>query len=84
MHIGRIADATHILGAPDDWDKQKQGHCAGLPVRKEVTNVGLQMTSAWLPTPEEIARIAAGAPIYLTVVGGMHPPVAMTVGPIPE
>jgi hypothetical protein len=41
------------------------------------------MTSAWFPTPEEIERIKEGAPIYLTVLGAVHPPVAMGVGPRP-
>jgi hypothetical protein len=41
------------------------------------------MTSAWFPTEEEIARLRAGAPVYLTVIGESHPPVAMAVGPAP-
>jgi hypothetical protein len=41
------------------------------------------MTSAWFPTEAEIARLRAGAPVYLTVVGEIHPPVAIAVGPAP-
>ncbi len=41
------------------------------------------MTSAWFPTAEEIERISDGAPIYLTIVGAGHPPVAMSVAPRP-
>ncbi len=84
MHVGRILGSTRTLGAPRDWDPKAQGPCGGLPIRDELTTAGPAMTSAWLPTPEEITRIAAGAPIYLTVVGQGHPPVAMNVGPIPE
>lgn len=84
MHVGRILGATRNLGAPADWDKSKHGICGGLPIRDEPTTVGPGMTSAWLPTPEEIARISAGAPVYLTVLGQIHPPVSMAVGPAPD
>ena len=32
----------------------------------------------------DLAKIAAGAPIILTVVGNVHPPVMVSVGPVPE
>lgn len=32
------------------------------------------MASAWQPTPEEIALIVAGAPIYLSIFNGPYPP----------
>jgi hypothetical protein len=38
------------------------------------------MKSAWHPTPDERARLAQGAPVYLAVHGQVHPPVALTVG----
>lgn len=41
------------------------------------------MMTAWAPTPDELARIAAGAPIYLTLLGSAHPPVCMDVGGVP-
>lgn len=83
MHVGRIENATRNLGAPSDWDKATQGPCGGLPIRDEQTGAGQGMTSAWFPTPEEIERIASGAPVYLTVLGTVHPPVSMGVGPRP-
>lgn len=83
MHTGRISGATRNLGAPRDWDKDAHGPCGGLPIRDEKTTAGDGMTSAWFPTPEEIERIAAGAPVYLTVLGRVHPPVSMAVGPRP-
>jgi hypothetical protein len=84
MLIGRIEGATHDLGAPKDWAKERDGVCATLPVRTEIINGGLpSMTSAWLPTPEEIERIAAGAPIFLRVVSISHPPVMLEVGKAP-
>lgn len=84
MHAGRIQNATRVLGAPASWDKKAQGPISGLPVRDEDTSAGRGMTSAWFPTPEEIERIAGGAPIYLTIIGIIHPVVAMNVGKKPE
>ncbi|MCJ2090884.1 hypothetical protein MKK88_33610 [Methylobacterium sp. E-005] len=81
MHIGRVTGATRNLGAPLDWDPAKDGICGGLPIRDEPHSPGVnRMVSAWMPTPEEIALITAGEPIYLLVVGAVHPPVAISVG----
>ncbi|WP_449411070.1 hypothetical protein [Methylobacterium komagatae] len=81
MHIGRITGATRNLGAPSNWNPETDGICGGLPIRDEPHRPGInQMTSAWLPTTEEIERIVAGAPVYLVVLGVTHPPVAMLVG----
>ena len=41
------------------------------------------MQTAWQPTPDEIARIVAGAPVYLTILGTGHPPVRLDVGERP-
>ncbi len=80
MISGRIAGETRNLGAPRGWNVEERGHCGSLAIRDEPTTAGPGMTSAWYPTAEEIARIAAGAPIYLTIIGQVHPPVAMSVG----
>jgi hypothetical protein len=84
MHIGRIIGATRDLGAPKGWDPATQGRCLSLPVRDEIDAAGHRMSSAWLPTPEELAAIAAGAPIHLTIFAGAHPPVMLSVGDPPE
>lgn len=40
------------------------------------------MESWWEPTPEELAELNAGGCVRLTVVGQVHPPVAVdTVTP---
>lgn len=83
MHTGRIQKATRVLNAPVDWDKDRDGFCGGLPIRDERTTAGDTMVSAWIPTAEEIARIREGAPIYLYIVGRVHPPVSVGVGPRP-
>jgi len=41
---------------------------------------GNQMRSAWMPTDEERAAIASGAPVILSIVGTSHPVVAVFVG----
>ncbi len=85
MEIGRITGATRNLGAPADWTPERDGHCGHLPIRDEPHSPGVnQMISAWLPTPDELARLAAGAPIYLVILGVTHPPVALTVGNPPS
>ena len=84
MLPGRIEGATHRLGAPRDWDKAHHGPCAALTVRFEPTPAGPTWTSAWYPNADEIERISKGAPIYLTVVGPAHPPIAIAVGAAPD
>lgn len=86
------------LGKPPDWDDSK-GHCGALAVclrplegqpgmveafRVELTPQGYQMVSAWLPNEDELARLQAGAPVHLGIVGTMHPPVHLNVGDVPE
>lgn len=64
--------------------------CGDLYVRREVIGVGnarepwMHMTSAWTPTPAEIARINAGASVHLSIAGTAQPPVMLTVGEPPE
>lgn len=85
MQPGRIEGATRTLGAPQAWDKSKDGPCGGLPVRDEVTANGrAAMVSAWFPTPEEMILIAAGAPVTLCIINNQHPPVSIGVGKAPE
>lgn len=74
MIPARIVGATHYLGAPKGWKPDEDGHCGHLAVRV-TDNV---WESAWEPTPDEMAAIAAGAKIVLRVVGG-QPPVMLYV-----
>jgi hypothetical protein len=75
--INAIEGATRRIG-------KSQGY-KGLPLRDEVRPDGTpQMVTSWQPTPAELAAIAAGAPIYLTVLGTGHPPVMLTVGDVPS
>ena len=82
MQIGRITGCTRVLG-------KSQGYL-GLPVRDitlddTVNGPGTPaMQTAWLPTPEQVQAIVAGAPVILTVLDRMHPPVHVSVGEVPE
>lgn len=84
MKIGQVEGATTTLVAPKDWDAKRNGECMDLPIRQEVVNGSLPaLTSAWLPTAEELAKLNAGAPILLRVIAREHPPVMLDVGQVP-
>ena len=68
-----------VLGAPVDWDEEKNGPCDGLPVQRVLTEGLPAMRSVWAFTPEERAAIARGANIELGVIGTVHPPVWLAV-----
>lgn len=82
MQIGRIRGATRVLG-------KSQGYM-GLPVRDETINCTVEgpdtpaMVTAWLPTPAELARLNAGAPVHVRIIGNAHPPIMVDVGEVPE
>lgn len=70
MIPGAIRGANLVLGAPDGME-----NCAALRARI----IDGTIVSAWMPTPDELARIAAGQPVFLHIHGGVHPPVSLTV-----
>lgn len=81
MLIATIEGATRVIG-------RAQGYL-GLPLRDELINCSVNgegapaMVSAWQPTPDELARLNAGASVHLRVLGTQHPPVMVEVGPPP-
>ena len=81
MMIGRIEGATRVLG-------KSQGYL-GLPLRDEVINCTVSgeatpaMGTAWLPTPEELELLNAGASVHVRIIGAAHPPIMLDVGPVP-
>lgn len=81
MIIGRIRGATRVLGKPEGWDEQHpEIACQGLPILDlPADQGGPAMVSAWFPTPDEVKRIIAGEPVYLSIFGHGHPPVALWV-----
>jgi hypothetical protein len=82
MHIGHIEGATRVIG-------KSQGYF-GLPLRDVVINCSVNgeatpaMETAWLPTPEEIARVVAGPAGHVRILGTQHPPIMVGVGNVPE
>lgn len=81
MQIGRIEGATRVIG-------KSQGYL-GLPLRDESINCGVNgevtpaMVTAWLPTPDELAALNAGAAVHVRILGNMHPPIMVDVGSPP-
>ncbi|MCS0501565.1 hypothetical protein [Ancylobacter mangrovi] len=81
MLIKHISGATRIIDA-------SQGY-VGLSLRDEPVHCTVNgpatpsMVTAWEPTPDEITRINAGAPVLLRVLGVTHPPVMIEVGEVP-
>lgn len=76
MIINAVEGCTRVIG-------KSQGYL-GLPLKDEVINGIPMMTSSWQPTPAELAALAAGAPIYVTLIGQAHPPIIVSIGPMPE
>lgn len=81
MLIGTIEGVTRIIG-------KSQGYL-GLPLRDEIINCAVNgdgtpaMVTAWQPTPDELARLNAGASVHLRILGTVHPPVMVEVGQPP-
>jgi hypothetical protein len=77
MIPARISGCTRALGAPVGWTPETSGPCSGLPIRDEAEGGVPCMTSAWEPTPAELAALNAGGKVYLRVRGTGHPPVSL-------
>lgn len=81
MLSGRIEGATRTIGEAQGYE--------GLPVRDDRVNCAVNgpdtpmMTTAWIPTPEELAALNAGASIHVKLLGTRHPPILVEVGPAP-
>lgn len=82
MLIGCIPGTTRVLG-------RQQGYF-GLPLRDIVINCTVggpdtpAMETAWLPLPDELERLNAGAPVILRLLGTAHPPVMIEVGQVAD
>ena len=82
MQIGHIEGTTRVCG-------KSQGFL-GLPLRDGVRICSVAggqvptMTSAWFPTPDELAALNAGAAIHVEIDGVMPSPMMVSVGPEPN
>lgn len=82
MQIGRIEGATLVCG-------KSQGFL-GLPLLDGTRECNVAdglvptMTSAWVPTPDELEAINAGAAIHVQIDGTTPAPMMLAVGPAPD
>lgn len=82
MQIGRIPGATRVVG-------KQQGYL-GLPLRDELINDSVNgertpsMVTAWIPMPKELEQLAAGAAVYVRILGNAPPPMMIGVGEAPQ
>jgi hypothetical protein len=72
MMVQMIRGCTRILG-------KAQGYL-GLPIRDEIVDEINMMSSIWEPTPAELVKLVAGAPVKIIVMGSAHPPIKVEVG----
>ncbi|MGH1579043.1 hypothetical protein [Planktotalea sp.] len=77
MQALRISNATRVLA-----DSQDEYHA--LTIHDEVIDGVNHMTSLWEPTPKELADLANGGSVKLTILGTGHPPVSVTTQKAPE
>lgn len=84
MLPGRPVNTTRVLGAPVEWDKDRDGSCSSLAIADVETQAGNAMESAWLPLPDELERLIAGAVVKVGLLGRVHPPIYVSVGEVPK
>lgn len=77
MEMIKLPGMNRELGAPKDWDAEKDGPCGSLPVFAEVSNGTMRMTSAWKPSAEELDALLRGGVVALVIYGTLHPPIAV-------
>lgn len=82
MKSQMIEGVTRICG-------KAQGYL-GLPIRDEVINDPVngagtpQMVTSWEVFPDELERLKAGAPVILSILGRVPPPLLLQVGAAPD
>lgn len=76
-------DKTVIIG-------KSQGYF-GLAVNFDILHDPAQnldvpsLTTAWQPTPNELARLNAGASVIVNIINVVqHPPIMVTIGNVPD
>ena len=54
--------------------------CRALPITRVVYGSGVPgVVSYWQPSPEQLRLLAAGAAVWISVLGMTHPPLALGV-----
>ncbi len=72
----------HIAGANVMLAKDQPEYLTVPCLVQEIDGVR-HWSSAHEPTPEELARLNAGAPLILTLLTTFHPPCRLEVGEVP-
>lgn len=80
MLTGRINGANEVYSPPNGWDVKKDGPCPKLYVKKCWFGRHEARSSAFYPTVQEIDSLKHGAPVHLTLLSYIQPPVLITVG----
>jgi hypothetical protein len=76
---------TRAIGAPAGWDQERDGTCGVLSVHDRKNEHGHdEMVSMWELEDDDLEKLAAGAPIYLSILGQVHPVVCVYVGDPPQ
>ncbi|HXH52560.1 MAG TPA: hypothetical protein VNH53_03900 [Sphingomicrobium sp.] len=77
---------SRLIGAPANWNSERDGPCGALSVHDRIDDRGHpEMVSRWELEPGDLDKLKAGAPIYLSILGEVHPVVCVFVGePEPE
>jgi hypothetical protein len=76
QHISNNA----VLGAPAGWD-QDELPCSALPITRTQVEGMDAVVSYWKPDAAELALLAAGGSVALTVLGVTMSPVMLAVDP---
>lgn len=95
MEIGRIKGATRVLGKSQGYyglpvrDEAKNlgdlPHMLLMLGSNQVDGDNVPtMQTVWFPSPDELARLNAGAGIHVSLVGMAHPPISVTIGEAPK
>lgn len=72
---------TRAIGAPANWDPEKDGACGVLSVHDRTDERGHpEMVSRWELEPGDLEKLQQGAPVYLSILGQVHPVVCVYVG----
>lgn len=94
MEIGRIENATRVVGKSQGYygvpirdEARNLGDLPHLLHTMGFNSVDGEcpvMQTVWSPTPDEMEKIASGAPIYLEIVGIAFQPMRLVVGEVPK
>lgn len=87
MRPTRTRDANRNFHAPENWDTELDGPCGVLEVRV-TEDYGkrnlVNCVSTWKPDADELAHLARGGVIELSIIGAQPPVVLYVVDPMPE